>query len=158
AVRMINGREIFLRDIEEGEYFGELSAIDSRPGSAQIVAITDASVARMPSRVFRAIIHQYPHVCDQLLSDLADQIRYMNDRLSEQISLTARERLCAELLRLSRRTVRDRIALSPPPSHAELATRIGGLRETVTKLLIALERDRLISRSRSAIALIDVPR
>jgi CRP/FNR family transcriptional regulator, cyclic AMP receptor protein len=103
-------------------------------------------------------VHQFPRFCDQVLVNLAEQIRSMNDRFSEQISLTARERLCVELLRLSRRTANDRIAVSPPPSHAELGARIGGLRETVTKLLIALERDGLISRSRSAIALIDVPR
>jgi CRP/FNR family transcriptional regulator, cyclic AMP receptor protein len=158
AVQMMNGREIILRDIEEGEYFGELSAIDGRAGPAQIIASTDAIVARMPSQIFRETVRQFPSFCDQLLVSLAEQIRSMNDRFSEQISLTARERLCVELLRLSRRTAKDRIAVSPPPSHAELASRIGGLRETVTKLLIALERDGLISRSRSAIALIDVPR
>jgi CRP/FNR family transcriptional regulator, cyclic AMP receptor protein len=158
AVRMVNGREIILRDIEEGEYFGELSAIDGRPGPSQIVAITDAIVARMPSKIFRETVHRSPRFCDQVLMNLTEQIRSMNDRFSEQISLTARERLCVELLRLSRRTANDRIAVSPPPSHAELAARIGGFRETVTKLLIALERDGLISRSRSAIGLIDVPR
>jgi CRP/FNR family transcriptional regulator, cyclic AMP receptor protein len=158
AVKMMNGREIILRDIEEGEYFEELSAIDGRPGSTQIVAITDAIVARMPAKLFRETLHQFPRFCDQVLRNLAEQIRSMNDRLSEQISLTARERLCVELLRLARRTAKGRIAVSPPPSHAELAARIGGLRETVTRLLITLEREGLISRSRSAIALLDVPR
>jgi CRP/FNR family cyclic AMP-dependent transcriptional regulator len=158
AVRLINGREIILSDVEEGEYFGELSAIDGGPGSAQIVAITDAIVARMPSKVFREMVHQHPAVRDRVLADLARRIRTLNDRFSEQISLGARERLCVELLRLSRQTARGRIAISPPPSHFELAARIGGCRETVTKLLNAFQRDGLISRSRGAIALTDVPR
>ena len=158
AVRMVNGREIILGDVNEGEYFGELSAIDGRPGPAQIVAITDAIVARMPSNAFRDAIYQYPSVCDQLLADFASRIRTLNDRVSEQISLGTRERLCVELLRLSRQTAKDRIAVSPPPSHFEFAARIGGRRETVTKLLNAFERDGLISRSRAAIALTDVPR
>jgi CRP/FNR family cyclic AMP-dependent transcriptional regulator len=158
GLRIINGREIILGDINEGEYFGELSAIDGRPGPAQIVAITDAVVARMPSNAFRDTIYQYPSVCDHVLTDFASRIRTLNDRVSEQISLTARERLCVELLRLSRRTAKDRIAVSPPPSHFEFAARIGGCRETVTKLLNAFERDGLISRSRAAIALTDVPR
>ena len=158
AVKMMNGREIILRDIEEGECFGELSAIDGRPGSAEIVAITDAIVARMPSMVFRDALHQFPCFCDQVLASLVEQIRSMNDRLSEQIALTTRERLCVELLRLSRRTANERIVVSPPPSHAELAARIGGTRETVTKVLIAFEREGLITRSRGAIALIDAAR
>jgi CRP/FNR family transcriptional regulator, cyclic AMP receptor protein len=157
AVRMINGQEIILRDLAEGECFGELSGVGGRPASAQIIAITDAIIARMPSKVFREALNQHPRVCDRVLMDLAEQIQSMSDRFSEQISLTTRERLCVELLRLSRRTPNDRIAVSPPPSHAEFAARIGGRRETITKLLIALERDGLISRSRTAIALIDVP-
>jgi CRP-like cAMP-binding protein len=158
AVRIVNGREIILRDIRAGEYFGELSAIDGGPGTAQIVAITDAIVARMPSNSFREAIYKHPSVCDSVLTDLAGRIRAMNVRLSEQVSLTARGRLCIELLRLSRRIAEDRIAISPPPSHYEIAARIGGCRETVTKLLTGLERDGLISRSRRAIALIDIGR
>jgi CRP-like cAMP-binding protein len=43
-------------DIDEGEYFGELTAIAGGPGPAQIVAITDTVVARMPSNAFRDAI------------------------------------------------------------------------------------------------------
>jgi CRP/FNR family cyclic AMP-dependent transcriptional regulator len=144
AVRIVNGREIILGDISEGEYFGELSAIDGRPGPTQIVAITDAIVARVPSNAFRDAIYQYPSVCDRVLADFALQIRTLNDRVSEQMSLSTRGRLIVELLRLSRRTARDRIAVSPPPSHYEFAARIGGCRETVTKLLNGFEREGLI--------------
>jgi CRP/FNR family transcriptional regulator, cyclic AMP receptor protein len=158
AVQMMNGREIILRDIEAGGCFGELSAIDGRPGPAQIFAITDSVVVRMPSRVFRDAVHQFPCFCDQVLEILASEVRSMNDRFRQQISLSTRERLCVELLKLSRRTSIDRIVVSPPPSHAELAARIGGIRETVTKMLMALEREGVISRSRGAIVLIDVPR
>jgi CRP/FNR family transcriptional regulator, cyclic AMP receptor protein len=158
AVRMISGREIILRDIDEGEYFGELTAIDGKLGQAQIVAITDAMVARMPSNAFREVIYQYASVCDHVLANLTERLRALNDRFSEQISLSNRERLCVELLRLSRQTANGRIAVSPPPSHFEIAARIGGCRETVTKLLSALEREGLISRSRTAIALTDVAR
>jgi CRP-like cAMP-binding protein len=112
----------------------------------------------MPSNAFRDAIYQYPSACDHVLADFAERIRTLNDRISEQISLSIRERLCVELLRLSRRTAKDRIAVSPPPSHFEFAARIGGCRETVTKLLNALEREGLISRSRTAIALTDAPR
>jgi CRP/FNR family transcriptional regulator, cyclic AMP receptor protein len=156
VVRMINGRQIILRDVNQGGYFGELCALEGGPGSTQILAVANAVVARMPSQVFRESIYRHQEVCHQFLIDLLDRIRTMDDRFAEQISLNARERLCLELLRLSRQTARDRIAISPPPSHFEIAARIGGCRETVTKLLIGLERDGLISRSRSAIALTDV--
>jgi CRP-like cAMP-binding protein len=65
-----------------------------------------------------------------------------------------RERLCAELLRLSHPSGQDRIVISPPPTHLEIALRIGTRREAVTKSLNALEREGVIARSRGAIALV----
>src|SRR5215213_1695387 len=38
------GREIILRDLAEGEMFGELAAIDGQPRSATIVALSDCTL------------------------------------------------------------------------------------------------------------------
>jgi CRP-like cAMP-binding protein len=151
-----SGREIILRDINDGEYFGELSAIDGQPRSAGIVALTEATVARMPAAVFRETIHRHSSVCDQVMVTLVSAIRALNGRVDEQVNLDVRERLCSELLRLSRKSSGDRIVVSPPPTHAELAARIGTHREAVTKILSALEREGLVSRERGAIVLLDV--
>jgi CRP-like cAMP-binding protein len=148
-----SAREIILRDIFDGEFFGELSAIDGRPRSAGIVAITDTIVAQMPSKVFRETIHVHPSVCDKVLATLAASIRSLNERVNEQVNLDAHDRLCLELLRLSRKSGEGRIVVSPPPTHAELAARIGAHREAVTKFLSALQREGAISRTRSAIVL-----
>jgi len=148
-----SGREIILADILDGEYFGEYSAIDGRPRSAGILAITDAVVARMSAAVFREMIHRYPKVCDLVLTKLVAGIRSLNNRAHEQAHFDAHERLCAELLRLSRTTTEGRVVVSPPPTHAELAARISSHRELVTKMLNALEREGAISRTRGAIAL-----
>jgi CRP/FNR family transcriptional regulator, cyclic AMP receptor protein len=150
------GREIILRDIYDGEYFGELSAIDGRPRSAGIIAIADSLVARMSAGVFREAVHRHPSVCDRVLATLVTAIRALNDRANEQANFAVNERLCAELLRLSRPTAEGRIVVSPPPTHAELAARISTHREAVTKILNALERDGAISRTRGAIALTNI--
>ena len=158
VLRGANHREVILKDIPAGEYFGELSAIDGRPRSARIVAIVDSVVARMSAGVFRDAIHRYPSVCDHVLETFSARIRALNERFSEQIHLDVRERLCAELLRLSRPVGKDRIVVSPPPTHLELALRVGARREAVTKLLNALEREGVLSRSRSAIVLVEPER
>jgi CRP-like cAMP-binding protein len=68
-------REVILGDIEAGGYFGEMAAIDGQPRSAGILAVTDATIARMPATVFREIIHKYPDVAEQLLLQLVSRIR-----------------------------------------------------------------------------------
>ncbi len=96
------GREVILRDIRDGEFFGELSAIDQQPRSAGILAITDTIVARMPAGVFRRVVHDHPDVCDQLLQVLVAQVRTLANRANEHSTLGVRQRLYAELLRLAR--------------------------------------------------------
>jgi CRP/FNR family cyclic AMP-dependent transcriptional regulator len=154
------GREVLLRQINAGELFGELAAIDNAPRSSGIVAMTDVTVARMSAAVFRATLHAHPDVCDQLLALLVGQIRMLANRVNEFSTLDVRHRIHAELLRLSRTEAADpaRAIISPPPVHAEIAARVSTRREAVARELKALERDRLIERRRGAIVLTDVDR
>lgn len=154
------GREVILRDIRDGEFFGELAAIDQRPRSAGILAVSDTLVARMPAGLFRRVVHEHPDVCDQLLQTLVAQVRMLANRANEQSSLGARQRLYAELLRLARMPVGSggHPVVSPPPTHAELAARVSSHREAITRELNALERAKLIERRRGAIVLLDADR
>ncbi len=124
------GRDVVLRDIRDGEFFGELAAIDQQPRSAGILAITDTTVARMPAGLFRRVVHEHPDVCDQLLQALVAQIRTLANRANEQSNLVTRQRLYAELLRLARMPAGGGApVVSPPPTHAELAARVSSHRE-----------------------------
>ncbi len=152
------GRELILDDIRDGEFFGELAAIDRQPRSAGIVAVTDTLVARMPASVFREAVYRHPDVCRQLLEALVARIRMLANRANEHSSLTVRQRLYAELLRLARGGAGGRLVVSPPPTHAEFAARVASHREAITRELNALERAGLIERRRGAIELLDPER
>jgi CRP/FNR family cyclic AMP-dependent transcriptional regulator len=156
-IRASSGRELILRDIRDGEYFGELAAIDGLPRSAAIVAVTDAVIAEMPPAVFRSLVHEHPDVCDQLLVLLASQIRMLANRVNEQGTLDVRARIYAELLRLSRpaRDGEAKAVISPPPTHVELAARVSTRREAITRELKSLERAGLLERRRGALVLLD---
>jgi CRP/FNR family cyclic AMP-dependent transcriptional regulator len=159
-IQSVSGRDVLLREIEAGEFFGELAAIDSQPRSAGILAVTDATVARMPASVFRTAVHAHADVCDQLLALLAGQIRMLANRVNEFATLTVRHRIYAELLRLARPDTAHpgRAVISPPPVHAEIAARVSTRREAVARELKALERDGLLARRRGAIVLTDTGR
>ena len=154
------GRDVILRDIRDGEFFGELAAIDRQPRSAGILAITDTLVARMPASVFLRMVHEQPDVCDQVLRTLVGQIRALANRANEFSNLGVRQRLYAELLRLSRGPARKdgQVVVSPPPTHAELAARVSSHREAITREMNALSRRGLIERRRGAIAIMDAAR
>lgn len=159
-IRSPAGQEVILRDIRDGEFFGELAAIDGRSRSAGILAVTDATVARMPATVFRAAIHRFPRVCDGVMAILATQVRVLANRVNEYATLNARHRIYAELMRLSRPDPGglERAVITPPPIHAEIAARVSARREAVARELKALERAGLLERRRGALVITDTRR
>jgi len=152
-------REIILGDIEAGGYFGEMAAIDEQPRSAGILAVTEATIARMPAKVFREIFHKYPDVAEQLLRQLVTRIRTLDQRVNEFSSMHVKNRIYAELLRRSRPDPADqrRAIISPPPVHSDIAARVSTRREMVARELKALERAGLMTKRRGAFVLNNVP-
>lgn len=155
-----SNRELILDDVRTGEFFGELAAIDQEPRSAGILAITDTLLASMPSKLFMQVVDNHPDVRHRLLKKLVVQVRILAERAHNHLIYNIRQRLYAELLRLARDpgdgTARS--VISPPPTHAELASRVSAPREAVTRELNALERRSLIERRRGAIVLLDIDR
>lgn len=161
VIQAISGKSSILRDIRDGEYFGELAAIDSLPRSAEITAITDSTIAKMPATVFRQAIHDHSDVCDQLLGLLVSQVRMLANRVNEYTTFDVRRRIYyAELLRLARKPHKDDVSsvISPPPTHAELAARVSSHREAVTRELNYLETEGFLERRRGAIVIRDPQR
>lgn len=147
-----------LRDLREGDFFGELAAIDGQRRSASIRAVTVSELAIMPSAIFRRAIHTHPEICDRVLGMLAREVRRLANRANEQTGLTMKHRLWAELLRMARPVAGTpgAASISPPPTHVELAARVGSHREAVTRELSRMQRQGLVARRRGALALADV--
>lgn len=151
-------REVILREIKAGEFFGELAAIDNQPRSSGIIALTEVIVARMPASVFRDAVHIYPDVCDQVLTLMASQIRTLANRVNEFTNLDAKYRIYAELWRLSKPVggTPNQALISPPPTQTEIAARVSIRRETVARELKSMERAGMIKRRRGALVLTDI--
>ena len=153
-------RDVILADLQAGQFFGEMAAIDGKPRSSSILALTQSTVACMPASVFRQLLRTEPDVIEQVLQLLGTRVRSLNQRIHEFSTLHVKQRICAELLRSSRAdpaTPRQAI-ISPPPPHAEIAARVSTGREMVVREFKALERAGLLTRRRGALVLTDVPR
>ena len=82
-------------EISPGECIGELSAIDGKPISAQVLASTDARVLRIGKELFWKRIIKLHGVAENLLTTLSERMRRSND---DALALQ-RERLELEHLR-----------------------------------------------------------
>ncbi len=138
--------------------FGEFSAIDGEPRSADVVALGDCLVATMSDSVFWELLERHPEVVAATLKQLTSQIRALTERVFEFSTLAVNNRIHAELLRLARgHEGNDNTArIEPAPTHAELASRLSTHREAVTRELNALARTGLIERDGNALRITDV--
>jgi CRP-like cAMP-binding protein len=154
VVRSALGHEIILGDMGPGELFGEVAAIDGAKRSASVVALSKSQLCGLPSEIFLDLALKAPPVGLRLLRALTARLRREDERLFVLTALPVRERLAAELLRLSRPRSGDRgRVISPPPPQHVIAARIGARRETVSLSLRSLVDENLIELSSRAIAL-----
>ena len=133
------GRHVILNHLDKGDFFGEMSAIDGRSRSASVIALFNSEICIMPGDVFVKIATQVPEIALRVMEKLTERVRTINERLAEQAFLTARQRLCAELLRQSRpRSGHEgQRIVSPPPIQEDLANLISSRREVVSRELSA---------------------
>jgi CRP/FNR family cyclic AMP-dependent transcriptional regulator len=143
-----DGKETIFRDIGEGELFGELAAIDGRPRSANVVALTECLVATMTSASFQSLVTTNPTVCMALMQHLTRQVRTLTERVYQLGTWTVRYRLFAELLKLGRygQAGSEEIVIRNFPTHGEIASRISTHREAVSKELSQLTKAGVIQQ------------
>ena len=159
-VRIATGKEMILAEMRDGDYFGEIAAIDNSGRSANVTALSRSKVCIMPQSVFLEALETQPSVNKKVLGLLAQRIRLLNGRLAEHSFLQTKHRLYSELIRLSRPRLghEGQRSISPPPTQKELAARIGTRREVVSREIANLKRAKIIDKTTGALILSDVER
>lgn len=154
----LGGRETSFRELAAGLSFGELAALDGRPRSADVVALTSGLVASLPPAAFRNLLREEWLVNERVLLRLADLARGLVERVLELSTLSVQQRVCMELLRLARAggASGNGARIEPVPRHSELAHRVSSYREQVTRELSALTRAGLLLREGSALVVRDL--
>lgn len=144
------GKEVSFVDIPRGGNFGELSAIDNKPRSANVIALSDVNITIISPPVLMIILEKYPAVSIKLLGQLSAIVRRLCDRIFEYSTLEVPRRVHLELLRLGRESLgEDGVAeVINPPTQVEIANRLSCTREAVSREFKKLENMGIVSRQR----------
>lgn len=154
----VTGKQITYRELGAGEHFGELSAIDGRARSADVIALEDSLLASMSPARFQSLLAQHAALRERILFGLVSFVREMTARVFELSTLGVRNRVHAEVLRLARRAgvVGNVARICPAPRHGDIASRVSTYREQVTRDLSTLSTQGVIAREGKCLVVLDV--
>ena len=136
--------------LNEGDFFGEMSLLDGKSRSANVIALEKTEVLTLNRKDFLIVLQEYPKIAIQLLKELASRLR-KSDRQIASLSLSdAEKRIALCIIRFAdeRGIIRNgRVSIAKIPIQQDIANMAGTSRETVSRALNVLEKEQLIDRN-----------
>lgn len=137
------------------------AALERPIHSVTCESLTRVQVACMEKPTFSWLVRQEPSFASLVVAALSSEVDWHVQTLRDTIAAHARERLAKALLLLAdthgKRTARG-TEIVLPIRRRELAETLGFSRETVSRLLSELSRDRILTLTRQSICITALPR
>ena len=151
-----DGREVILSMLGGGAVFGELSLLDGKPRSANVIATEDTNLVMLRRQDFLQLVYKVPQIPIALLAELASRLRRTDRQIEGLALLDVTSRISETLLQLASDRGVDTetgILIQDRPTHQELANMSGTTRETVSRVLKRLETQGYITCKRRTISI-----
>lgn len=135
----VDGDEVVMSLLGEGDVFGEMAALDGAARSADVVALTPLHLIKLRAAPFAALLQQQASFALALARLEASRLRDLNQRFALQ-SADATTRLLDALAYLARKSSlrAETTALIPALAQKEIALIAGLARETASRTLSKL--------------------
>lgn len=147
----LDGREVGVDFIEEGDFFGELPLIDRQSAPEYVIAVA-------PSRVFfvdpdraRQLMFSSPQAAEAISLRLAQRLRRASRQRAVLALPSSFQRVCAQLTLLTQKNGQGQVVIALPPTHQEIAIMVNTSRETVTRTLQFLQGLKVLARDGNAL-------
>jgi len=141
----LDGREVGLHFIEEGQYFCEISVLDGLPSPEVVIANKKSQVVMVPAREVRGLIFANPPAIEAMTSGLTERIRSQASLRQILGIISPLQRICALLQTLSKDGKNPEV-ISNAPTHQEIAIMVNLTRETVTRAFQVLQSQGALAR------------
>ena len=155
------GEEAIIASLHPGEFFGELALLDSSPRSTTATALEATETLTLPRERFLELLREDPRLVQALLHALAEDLRRLTGHVEELHFLDLAGRLAMRLVRLAGEAspmARGEVRLDWPYTQSDLASMIGGTRQSVNRLLTGLVNEGLLRIERDTLVIVDVER
>jgi CRP/FNR family cyclic AMP-dependent transcriptional regulator len=144
-----------------GDFFGELALLDGSPHSATAVAAEPTNALVLQREPFEQLIDTEPLLRKALFAGLVGELRRLTGHVEELHFLDLPGRLASRIVRSARDADPERttdVRLDWPYTQSDLASMIGGTRQTVNRLLADMVAQGLIVVERDSLLIPDLDR
>ena len=148
------GREIILKILGPGAFFGEMSMIDKQPRSASVTTIEPSTFQVLTHAAFERCVEQEPRIANMVMQILAQRVREADRKIGTLALMDVYGRVANTLLELAV-TSNGKLIVSEKLSQQELANMVGASREMVNRILKDLTDGGFISIEAKAITIIN---
>lgn len=80
-----NGAKAVVAQLQSEDFLGELSIIDNKPRSANVICLEDTSCLLLTRDSFSKLINKYPEISIQMAKALAGRIRAANEKMGQPL-------------------------------------------------------------------------
>ena len=157
ATRMSpEGREQSISVLRPGEIFGDIAVFTGSSYPGTVVALEEAEVWAIDGVTFLDLVTRYPSLASAVIRHLAERVIYFIG-LVEDLSLRSVEARLANTLLKNAQTVEGHLVVPRRQwtTFDEMATRLGTVRDVLSRALHTLEGEQLLKVERHQIVLLD---
>ena len=144
-----DGREVILSILKSGDFFGEISLLDGKGRSANVITLEETQLMMLRRQDFLELIEQYPQISIGLLKELAGRIRKSDTHISSLSLKDAMGRVSTALVHVAEKTGRKRgeaMIIPKIPVQQDLANMAGTARETISRVMAHFEQTGCIEK------------
>mgnify|MGYP003394834626 CR=1 FL=1 len=148
-----NGDQLILSTLNEGDIFGELSLLDDKPRSANVIALENCVLLVINKADFYEFLYKNNNASIQVIKYLCQKLRNTNRIAHSYALMDVYERLVRYLYSLAQPDADDKLVIATLPTRKEIALKICTGREVVSRMLRRLENDGYISKKNKTITI-----
>lgn len=148
------GRELILKILGPGAFFGEMSMIDKQPRSASVTTIEPATFLVLTNAAFERCVEQAPRIANVVMQILAQRVREADRKIGTLALMDVYGRVASTLLELAVYT-NGKLVVGEKLSQQDLANMVGASREMVNRILKDLSERGFISIESKSITIIN---
>jgi CRP/FNR family cyclic AMP-dependent transcriptional regulator len=138
----LDGEDVILNVLTDGDFFGELSLLDGQPRSANATAMDATQVLVLHQHDFLGVLHGDLEMCSKIMATLSQRLRRLSFVVEDGATLSLAARIAKRLLELGdKRGVEtdEGLEIDLRLTQQDLANLVGASREAVNRQLGLLQ-------------------